>query len=204
MVWEGYDYYGPFYDQTHWQWSPEGGSNPGGVKAFSHDLKRVHFPINFKPSGIEKYDLSNNPVKWLEVYQLTTEAVGGDSYVMANYLPVCLSSWARAWLLRLPSGSVCSWTHLCRLFNSNFRATCARQKVKWDLASAVQKKGESLREFIQHFSQKRNLIPEVDNKSIIMFFKKGPRDSSLICKLSMKNPRISKQMLAIANKYALA
>jgi hypothetical protein len=93
---------------------------------------------------------------------------------------------------------------LCWLFNSNFRATCARQKVKWDLASAVQKKGESLQEFIQHFSQKRNLIPEVDNKSIIMFFKKGLRDSSLICKLSMKNPRISKQMLAIANKYALA
>jgi hypothetical protein len=37
-----------------------------------------------------------------------------------------------------------------------------------------------------------------------MFFKKGLRDSSLICKLTMKNPRMSEQMLAIANKYALA
>jgi hypothetical protein len=37
-----------------------------------------------------------------------------------------------------------------------------------------------------------------------MFFKKGLRDSSLICKLTMKNPRTSEEMFAITNKYALA
>jgi hypothetical protein len=68
----------------------------------------------------------------------------------------------------------------------------------------VQKKEESLWEFIQHFCNKRNIISEVDDKSIIMFFKKGLRDSSLIRKLTMKNPRTSKEMLAITNKYALA
>jgi hypothetical protein len=51
--------------------------------------------LNFKPSGIEKYDGSTNPAEWLEVYQLAIEAVGGDSYAMANYLPVYLSSSAR-------------------------------------------------------------------------------------------------------------
>jgi hypothetical protein len=68
----------------------------------------------------------------------------------------------------------------------------------------VRKKAESLREYIQCFCSKRNIIPEVDEKSIIMFFKKGLRDSSLICKLTMKNPRTSEVMLAIANKYTLA
>jgi hypothetical protein len=43
----------------------------------------------------------------------------------------------------------------------------------------------------------------VDHKSIIIFFKKGLRDSSLIRKLTMKNPRTSEKMLAIANKHAL-
>jgi hypothetical protein len=37
-----------------------------------------------------------------------------------------------------------------------------------------------------------------------MFFKKGLRDSSLIHKLTMKNPRTSEEMLAITNKYAMA
>jgi hypothetical protein len=101
-----------------------GGHNAGGVKAISHDLKRVHWPLNFKPSEIKKYDGSTNPTEWLEVHQLTIEAIGGDSYVMANYLPVCMSSSARTWLLGLPARSVRSWNHLCRLFTSNFHAMC--------------------------------------------------------------------------------
>jgi hypothetical protein len=36
-----------------------------------------------------------------------------------------------------------------------------------------------------------------------MFFKKGLRDSSLIYKLTMRNPRTSEEMFSIANKYAL-
>jgi hypothetical protein len=77
------------------------------------------------------------------------------------------------------------------LFTSNFCATCARSGVDCYLTSIVQKKGESLREYIQRFCNKRNATPEVVDKSIMMFFKKGLRDSSLIRKLTMKNPRMS-------------
>jgi hypothetical protein len=116
----------------------------GGVKAFSRDMKRVCWPLNFNPSRIEKYDGSTNPTKWLEVYQLTIKSTGGDSYVIANYSPVCPSSSARTCLLGLLTGSVRSWSHLCWQFISNFWATYARPGVEWDLASMVQKKGESL------------------------------------------------------------
>jgi hypothetical protein len=47
-------------------------------------------------------------------------------------------------------------------------------------------------------------MSEVDDKSIVMFFKKRLRDSSLICKLAMKNPRMSEAIFTIANKFALA
>jgi hypothetical protein len=36
-----------------------------------------------------------------------------------------------------------------------------------------------------------------------MFFKKGLRDSCLIWKLAMKNPRTFEEMLVITNKYAI-
>jgi hypothetical protein len=74
-----------------------------------------------------------------------------------------------------------SWSDLYRQFISNFRATCERPRVEWNLANIMQKKGDSLQEFIQHFYKKRNVIPEVDEKSIIMFFKKGLKDLTLIC-----------------------
>jgi hypothetical protein len=58
--------------------------------SFSRDLWKVICPPNFKPSVIDKYDSSTNPAMWLEVNQLAIDAVGGDSYVMANYLPIVL------------------------------------------------------------------------------------------------------------------
>jgi hypothetical protein len=90
------------------------------------------------------------------------------------------------------------------LFTSNFHATCTQPRVGWDLASVVQKKGESLWEYIQRFCNKRNIILEVDDKSIVMFFKNRLRDSSLIRKLTMKSHRTSEQMFSITNRYALA
>jgi hypothetical protein len=74
------------------------------------------------------------------------------------------------------------------LFTSIFCAICAWSGVDWDLASIIQKKGESLQEYIQHLCNRRNVIQEVDDKSIMMFFKKGVRDSSLIRKVATKNP----------------
>jgi hypothetical protein len=127
----GYDYYGPFYDQPHRQRSPEGGHILGGVKAYSRDLKRVRWPLYFKTLGIEKYDGSTNPFEWLEVHQLAIEATGGDSYVVANYLLVCLSSSASTWLLGLPVGLLHSWNDLCRVFTSNLCATCAHLVVDY-------------------------------------------------------------------------
>jgi hypothetical protein len=101
-------------------------------------------------------------------------------------------------------GSVHFWNHLCRLFTSNFYTTCTHSVVYWDLASVIQKKGESFREFIQRLCNKRKIITEVDDKSIVMFLKKVLGDPSLIHKLAMKNPKMSDAMFAIANKYTLA
>jgi hypothetical protein len=81
---------------------------------------------------------------------------------------------------------------------------CACLAVNWDLASVIQKKGESLQEFIQQLCNERNIIPEVDDKSIVMFLKKGLKDLSLILKLTMKKPRMSEAMFTIASKYTLA
>jgi hypothetical protein len=55
----------------------------------------VCWPLNFKPSELEKYDRSTNLAEWLEVYQLAIKAARGDSYVMINYLSVCLLAATR-------------------------------------------------------------------------------------------------------------
>jgi hypothetical protein len=77
-----------------------------GIRAYTHELREITWPPHFKPTGIEKYDEKTDPKEWLQVYELAIEATGGDTQVMANYLPINLSSTARTWLMGLPSGSI--------------------------------------------------------------------------------------------------
>jgi hypothetical protein len=83
----------------------------------------VRWPLNFKLSGIEKYDGSTNTANFLKVYHLAIEAAGGDSYFMANYMPIYLSSSARIWLLGLPAGLVHSWNHIYQELPCHVRMT---------------------------------------------------------------------------------
>jgi hypothetical protein len=124
----------------------------GGVSKLFRDLKRVCWPLNFKPSGIEKYDASTNPTEWLEVYQLAIEATGRDSYAMANYLSVCLPSSARTWLLGLPAGLVRSWSYLCRQFIINFWATCVHLGVTGTWPAWYERRETSSRSLFSAFA----------------------------------------------------
>jgi hypothetical protein len=108
-----YDLHGPYYDQPARCHFLARGQNARGIKPFSHDLRKVVWPPNFKPSTIDKYDVSTSPIKWFEVYQLAIEATRGDSYIMANYLPICLSSLAMTWLMGPSTMSVRSRPDLC-------------------------------------------------------------------------------------------
>jgi hypothetical protein len=70
--------------------------NLGVTKPFSHGLKRACWPMNFKLSRIEKYEGSNNPAEWHEVYQLSIKATGGGGGLVCDgklpaHLPIIIS-----------------------------------------------------------------------------------------------------------------
>lgn len=109
---------------AEWDRMYEGPSSYGGVRAYSEDLRSVRWPQHFKPTPLDKYDGKTNPTDWLHLYSTSIQATGGDTFVMANYLPVCLSNSARTWLYSLPANSIHTWGELCRTFVRNFEATC--------------------------------------------------------------------------------
>ncbi len=173
-----------------------------GVAAFTADLRRVDWPAGFKPTGIKKYDGTTNPESWLTVYGLAIRAVGGDSKAMANYLPVALADSARSWLHGLPRGTIGSWAELREHFIANFQGTFERLGTQFDLYNVVQKSGESLRDYIQRFSEQHNKISDITDDVIIAAFTKGIRHEDLVGKFGRKPPRTVKQMFEKANEYA--
>ncbi|GJN25101.1 hypothetical protein PR202_gb12888 [Eleusine coracana subsp. coracana] len=73
-----------------------------GIKAYIPRLRIARWPKGIKSVPIEKYDGQTNPREWLQLYSMVIQSVGGDSYVMANYLPVRLDPAVRIWLTSLP------------------------------------------------------------------------------------------------------
>ena len=74
-----------------------------------------------------------NPTQWLQAYATTVRAAGGDTNVMANYIPVMLMPTTMNWLTSLTLDSIESWEQLKKVFIDNYTATCTRPGTKHDL-----------------------------------------------------------------------
>jgi hypothetical protein len=106
---------------------------------------------------------------------------------MANWFPMALKDAPQTWIMNLPHETITSWKDLCQQFVANFMPTYERPAMKNDLKSVCQYKGETLRQYIQRFSQVRNKIPRISNKEVISAFSTGVADIKMKEKLSMND-----------------
>jgi hypothetical protein len=72
--------------------------------------------------------------------------------------------------MNLSEGTLTSWQELCHQFTANFESAYARLGNETNLQAVRQRSGESLRSFIQRFSQVRNTIPHISNASVVVTF----------------------------------
>ena len=96
-------------------------------------LQTLQWPRGFKITGVEPYKGRMNPTQWLQAYATAVRTAGGDTSVMANYLPVMLTPTAMNWLMSLALDSIRSWEQLKKVFTDNYMATCTRLGTKHDL-----------------------------------------------------------------------
>ena len=100
-----------------------------------------------------KYTGDTNPSVWLEDYQLACRAGGAaDECFIIQYLPICLGENVCAWLDFLPADSIDCRIDLRKVFIGNFQGMYVRLGNSWDLKNCKQEPGESLRDYIRHFS----------------------------------------------------
>ncbi|GJN36565.1 hypothetical protein PR202_gb25439 [Eleusine coracana subsp. coracana] len=158
-----------------------------GIKAYIPRLRIARWPKGFKPVPIKKYDGQTNPREWLQLYSMVIRSAGGVSYVMANYLPVCLDPAVQIWLTSLPEESITSWGDLNTKIKESFQATCNRLGNHFDLTRIKQKTDEPLRDYMKRFCAKKTEIPNVPDQQIIAAFQGGIRSDDLVCEISQRN-----------------
>jgi hypothetical protein len=91
-----------------------------GFPAFSARLRNLLLPKNFKPLGITKYDVKQDPIQWLRCYVLSIENAGGNNDTKCLYFPFCLDQAPLTWLESLDKHSIDKWDQLKEQFTSNF------------------------------------------------------------------------------------
>ena len=85
---------------------------PKGPPAFTRALRTLQWPHGFKITGVDPYEGRMNPTQWLQAYATAVRTVGGDTSVMANYLPIMLMPPAMRWFTSLAPDSIGSWEEL--------------------------------------------------------------------------------------------
>ncbi|GJN40230.1 hypothetical protein PR202_gb29414 [Eleusine coracana subsp. coracana] len=176
-----------------------------GIKAYIPRLRIARWPKGFKSVPIKKYDGQTNPQEWQQLYSTTIRSAGGDSYVMANYLPVYLDPAVRIWLTSLLEESITSWGYLNRKLIESFQATCNRPGNHFDLTRMKQKTDEPLHDYIKRFCAKKTEIPNVPDQQIIAAFQGGIRSGDLVREIGRRNHDLkltAQECFEIADKFA--
>ncbi|GJN36522.1 hypothetical protein PR202_gb25387 [Eleusine coracana subsp. coracana] len=162
----------PSPDRRRWSPTPTD-EEMNGIKAYVPRLRIALWPNGFKLVLIEKYDGQTNLWEWLQLHSMVIRSAGGDSYIMANYLPVYLDLSVRIWLTSLPEESITSWGDLNKNLIESFHATYNRLGNHFDLTQIKQKTDEALRDYIKRFCAKKTEIPNVLDQQIIAAFQGG-------------------------------
>jgi hypothetical protein len=123
---------------------------------------------------------------------------------MANYFLVALTGTTQSWLMNLPEGTLTSWQELCLQFTTNFESAYLRPGNETDLHVVHQCPGESLRSFIQRFSQVHNTIPHITNASVVVAFHQGVRDEKMLEKLTTHDIQDVTEVFTLTDKCVRA
>jgi hypothetical protein len=145
-----------------------------------------------------------NPTEFLQIYSTSILAAGGDEAIMANCFPITLTGTARSWLMNLLEGTLDSWSELGHRFMANFKSAYAWPGNKTDLHAVQQHPGESLRSFVQWFSQVHNTIPHISNGFVVAAFRQGVRDEKMLEKLATHDIQDVSKLFSLADKCARA
>ncbi|GJM87649.1 hypothetical protein PR202_ga03626 [Eleusine coracana subsp. coracana] len=137
---------------------------------------------------------------------MAIRSVEGDTYVMANYLPVCVEPAVWIWLTSLLERSITSWGDLNKMFIESFQATCNRPGNHFDLTRIKQKADKSLRDYIKRFYTKKTEIPNVPDQQIIAAFQGGIQSDEPILEIGRRNHDLkltARECFKIADKFTL-
>jgi hypothetical protein len=117
-------------------------------------------------------------------------------------LQLHLTGAARSWLNNLPNESIGSWGELESQFTRNFHSTYKRPASQEAVKACMQRKGETLRSYIQRWSIIKNSAEDVSDERAINAFTTELHRSDLVEEIRRTRPTTVAELMEQANKFA--
>jgi hypothetical protein len=167
-----------------------------GALCFTRRVRRKRVPKGFKlPHDQQKYDGSQEPTLWLSDYLQAVQILRETRATAMQSLQLHLTGAARSWLNTIPNDSIGSWGELESQFARNFRSTYKRPASLKEIKLCVQRKGETLRSYIQRWSVIKNPAEDVSDERAIDAFSAHLRRSDLVEEVGRTRPRMVSELM---------
>jgi hypothetical protein len=174
-----------------------------GALCFTRRVRKMRVPKEFKlPHDQQKYDGSQEPTLWLSDYLQAVQILGGTKATAMQSLQLHLTGAARSWLNTLANESIGSWGELENQFVRDFRSTYKRPASLEEVKACMQRKGETLRSYIQQWSVIKNLVEVVSDERAIDAFSAGLHRSDLVEEIGRTRPTTVAKLMEEANRFA--
>jgi hypothetical protein len=174
-----------------------------GALCITRRVCKTRVPKGFKwPHDQERYDGTYEPILWLSDYLQVVQILGETRATAMQSLQLHLTGAAWSWLNTLPNDSIGSWGELENQFARNFRSTYKRLASLEEVKSCVQRKGETLRLYIQRWSVMKNSAEDVSDEKVIDAFSSGLRRTDLVEEIGRARPNTVSELMKTANRFA--
>jgi hypothetical protein len=173
-----------------------------GALCFTHRVRKTRVPKGFKlPHDQQKYDGSQEPTLWLSDYLQAVQILGGTKAIAMQSLQLHLTGTAQSWLNTLPNESIGSWGELKSQFVRDFRSTYKRLASLEEVKACVQKKGKTLRSYIQRWSVIKNSAEDIFDERAIDAFSAGLHRLDLVEEIGRTRPTTVAELMEEANRF---
>jgi hypothetical protein len=117
-------------------------------------------------------------------------------------MPLHLADSTQTWLEHRPPSQIHNWDDMVCTFLGNFQGTYVHLENFWDLRACTQKPGESLRDFIRHFSKRCTKLPSVAQSEIVHAFLESTTCRDLVRELWRSPPVDSNKLFDITTSFS--
>ena len=120
---------------------------------FTKRVDEYPLPPKFKVPQLETFDGFKDPLDYLDSFRTIMHLQGVSDKIMCRAFPTNLRGLARIWFNQLETGSIDTFAQLSQAFIDNFIGGRRSARPANYLLNIRQRKGESLRSYMQRFNK---------------------------------------------------